>query len=98
MVCNNILLILCIVLIIVALCFSNDTNNKQKEEFSGDGARVQLQAKDPQDLYLTQDAHNYIPIERLNKFAPKYDLVDENGWVDYPFFRIYPTNLEQAYD
>lgn len=60
-----------------------------KEHYSQDGALQQLHSKGPQDLYLTEDALNYIPEQLLPYYAPAYNLVDKDGWTNYPFFRIY---------
>ena len=60
-----------------------------KEHYGQDAALMQLKAKDVQDLYLTKDAINYIPEQLLPFYAPYYNLVDEDGWTNWPFFRIY---------
>ncbi len=82
--------ILLIALIILAIIIHNCIYNNNTESFSTLGAKIQLRAKDPQDLYLTDDALQYIPKNKLKKFPPYYNLIDEDGWVDFPFYRLYP--------
>lgn len=78
----ELLLIIIIIIMIMYQC-------QVKENFSKDGALQQLHAMDPQDLYLTKDAINYIPEQLLPFYAPYYNLVDEDGWTNWPFYRNY---------
>ena len=65
--------IVIIVMIIVLILY-----NAEKEHY-GEGALIQLVAKDPQDTYLTGDAFKYMYYPTL--YDPYYGYV-----YGYPFF------------
>ena len=83
---NNLVIAIIILVAICLLAFMSD-----KKEAIGTGALIQLQAKGPQDTYLTGDAWKYFPPWYYNSFWGPYGpfYIPTRNLKYYPYYPYY---------
>ena len=78
-----------VILIFISVVFIAIWKSQTKETFSdGIGAMLQLNSKDIQDAYITNDSTNYVSSEILD-----YYKKNDDKWIDFAaptFNAIYP--------